>query len=170
MKRKNENTIMAILTQAAKDKGQSLLQFHKGLTSTGMKITYASFYSYCSGTIIPPFEVWAELNQKLKLGLKNDQLLEIFNDSKLVAKESNKLTTCVINLHLRTETIDKKYRNNDDKFKLDLEKRANETFMDQLLADKFKVKGDRKTSAYIAYLIDKDFKENNIWTITKQKN
>ena len=153
---------MNILNQAAKDKGQSLLKIHSNLQASGMKITYASFYTYCTGATIPPYEIWVELNQRLKLNLKNEQLLEIFNNSKKIAKENNRTTTCMVNLHLRTDTINKKYKNNDDKFKMDLEKRANETFTDPELAERFKVRGERNISAYIAYLIDKDFKENNL--------
>lgn len=147
-------------------------ELYTKLKKSKMSITYSTLYLYCNGAVVPPYEVWQELNRKMGLNLTSVELQEMFEDSRQIQKEDNHENKQIYNLNtkIKPSIVNQKYKGNVELLKMEVERRADEVFSNQQLINKFKVKSDRKTSAYIAYLIEKDLKENGYFTEEGEDN
>lgn len=156
-------TFYLLLNEYARNNGISVRQLHRNLLLKGINITYSCLYAYFIGTICPPFEKAKKLCIALGLGLSDDEIEKILEASREYIKNNYQdIKIMNVNLKIRPETISKKYSKDVNGLKNVIEMRANELFTDEDLLSIFDAQNKRKTSAYVAYLIEKDLKENGL--------
>lgn len=156
-------TYSTLLTQILQEQDINLANLHNELCDLGMKITYASLYSYFNGAVIPPYSVAKEILRLEKINIDSEELEAILDYSKKVAKQERSDDGKILNLNLKIkpEYIDLSYKKNAQGLKNIIEMRAEELFGNEELMSTFQAGGKRKLSAYVAYLIKKDLEDSD---------
>ena len=159
-----ETTFSALLHRILQENDISLMRLYKDLYDTGMSITYPSLYAYYTGTTTPPYSVAKKIIKFAKMAISNEELEEILSYSKITTKnekdDSNSLLN--MNIKIRPKIISMDYEQNASALKTIIELRADELFGKENEIVPLSSNNKKQISAYVAYLIKKDLKENNL--------
>ena len=157
-----ELTFSRLILQILNEQDLNLRELYRELCDLGMNITYASLYSYFTGVVVPPYDVASELLDLENVEMEESELRNILTHSRKVMKEELHDSDRILqmNLKIKPELIGREYQKKPKYLKSVIEMRANELFGDEELITQFSASGKRKLSAYVAYLIKKDFEEN----------
>lgn len=98
--------------------------------------------------------------------MDDEELEQVLRYSKRVQRAEKDDANKVLNLNLKIkpELVGDSFKQNSKYLKSVIEMRADEVFGDENLITQFSASGKRKLSAYVAYLIQKDLKENGLIT------
>lgn len=155
-------TFSGILRQILMDEDLNLTQFHSKLSDLGLNITYPSLYAYYMGKTVPTFRCAKEILEKVKMHFETEELLDILEYSRALNKVENEDDKILhLNLKIKPEEIDERFKNSSKLLKSTIEMRSKELFGDNELVTQFSASGKRKISSYIAYLIKEDLTKNN---------
>ena len=159
-----ELTFSRLILQILQEQDVNLTQLHKDLCNLGLNITYPSLYSYYTGVVIPPYSTAREILKTENMEMSEEDLKEVLAYSRKVYKDEKDDANRILNLNLkiRPESVSRNFRQNSKYLRSVIEMRADEVFGDEDLVTQFSAVGKRKLSAYVAYLINKDLKENGL--------
>lgn len=159
---KMEITFGRIIQQILEEQNLNLMELYKELYDLGMKITYASLYSYFTGTVIPSYQTAKKILTLEKYNISDQELEEILAYSRRIFNQEKEDENELLRLHIKIkpESISKKYEHDSKTLKSIIEMRADEITGNDDLITQYTASGKRKLSSYIAYLIKKDFEEN----------
>ena len=157
-----DTTFRRLLIDILTDRNINLSNLYNELNDLGLNIKYSSLYSYFIGVVVPPFNVAKKILNIEHVTLNDNELEQILSRSKRVSKMERQENDDVLNLNLKIkpELIDQKYKSNSRSLRNMIEMRTEELFVDDDLQVKFSALGKRKISAYVAYLIKKDLLES----------
>ncbi len=157
-----DTTFRRLLIDILTDRNINLSNLYNELNDLGLNIKYSSLYSYFTGVVVPPFNVAKKILNIEHVTLNDNELEQILSRSKRVSKMERQENDDVLNLNLKIkpELIDQKYKSNSRSLRNMIEMRTEELFVDDDLQVKFSALGKRKISAYVAYLIKKDLLES----------
>lgn len=153
-----DTTFRRLLIDILSDRNINLSNLYNELNDLGLNIKYSSLYSYYTGVVVPPFEIAKKILITEHVVVNDGELETILKKSKKISREERLDNDDVLNLNLKIkpELIDERYKNNSSSLRNMIEMRAEELFVDDDLIVKFSATGKRKLSAYVAYLIKKD--------------
>ena len=161
-----EITFSRLILQIIRDQKINITKLHKDLYDLGTNIKYPSLYSYFTGVVVPPFSTAKKILKTERIDISDEELEYILRYSKKVQRQEKDDANKVLNLNLKIkpELVDDDFKQNSKYLKSVIEMRADEVFTDKNLVTQFSASGKRKLSAYVAYLIQKDLKENGLIT------
>jgi len=159
-----EITFSRLILQIIRDQKINLTKLHKDLYDLGVNIKYPSLYSYFTGVVVPPFSVAKKILKTERIEIDDEELEQILRHSKRIQRsekdDANKILN--LNLKIKPELVGSDFKQNSKYLKSVIEMRADELFGDENLITQFSASGKRKLSAYVAYLIQNDLKENGL--------
>jgi len=157
-----EITFGRIIQQILEEQNLNLTELFKELYDLGMNITYASLYSYYTGSVIPSFQTAKKILSLEKYNINDQELEEILAYSKKIFNQEKANENELLRLHIKIkpENISKKYEHDSKTLKSIIEMRADEITGNDDLITQYTASGKRKLSSYIAYLIKKDLEDN----------
>lgn len=159
-------TFSRLILQIIRDQKINLTKLHKDLYDLGLNIKYPSLYSYFTGVVVPPFSIAKKILKIERIDMDDEELEQVLRYSKRVQRAEKDDANKVLNLNLKIkpELVGDSFKQNSKYLKSVIEMRADEVFGDENLITQFSASGKRKLSAYVAYLIQKDLKENGLIT------
>ena len=152
-------TFGGLLTQLVNEQTRTLAASKRMMEEKGLNISYPTLLSYKNGRIVPSYETAREILKSFNYNLPYTELSQLLSYSREQVKDLNSddqkyfQTSLRINPNLVEEGM------TASRLETILNERAGELFSDPELSSSFNV-GNRKLSAYISYLIQKDLKEN----------
>lgn len=157
-------TFSTILRQYLDEERISLREYWEQLNDLSINISYASLYAYYTGKNVPSFEMARKILNSQRENLNEKEIIELLKHSrKLIRqeKEDNKILS--VNLKIKPEQVDEKFKNSPKLLKSIIEMRCEELYGDdgEESITQLSNKGKRKMSYYIANLIKEDLKKNN---------
>jgi len=167
-----EITFSRLILQMLRDQNINLTKLYKDLYDLGLNITYPSLYSYFTGVVVPPFSTAKKILKIEKVKMPDEELEEVLAFSKRIQKsekdDENKILN--LNLKIKPESVGIDFKQNAKYLKSVIEMRSDEVFGDENLITQFSASGKRRFSAYVAYLIQKDLKENGFIPAEEKEN
>ena len=159
-----ETTFSAILHRILQENDISLMRLYKDLYDVGMNITYPSLYAYYTGVTTPPYSVAKKIVKHAKMSISNEELEDIINYTKATTKAEKDSSNSLLNMNIkiRPKIISEEFEQNASALKTIIELRTEELFSKENEIVPLASSGKKQISAYIAYLIKKDLKENNL--------
>lgn len=157
------NTFGYLIDRLLSDRDISLTYLHRELNNLGVNVTYPSLYSYLNLTHCPSNEIAKKIVRCEKLSISDSELAEILEATRQSIKEikeETELNELVVNLKIKPEQIDDRYKNNSFLLKKDIKERINELMPDKKINKQNK--DLENISAYVTYLIKKDLNDGNI--------
>ena len=156
-----KTTFSMILRQYIEEKGLNLTEYCNQLNDLGIYVSYPSLYAYYTGKNVPSYEIARKILDYQKENLNEKEIIATLKYSRDIIKQENDNDDLLnVNLKIKPEQIDARYKNSSKYLKSAITMRAEELFGKDNLVTQFSKSGKGKLSAYVAYLIKEDLKNN----------